>query len=149
MKFFSSILVTAAACIGSAAADVYGTATYYDVSGLGENNWHGKSALTACGWQSTNGEMIVAMNYRLYDKYTKNGNPNDNYLCQGGPSAIWVWTTGYGGRNKGPILVYIVDRMENPARGENDIDLSPAAFKALSPSGTYDEGVLNIGWNWK
>jgi expansin (peptidoglycan-binding protein) len=142
-------LVAVLGLTGSAMANNPARASYYDVSGLGENNMNGKSAYTACGWQSANREPVVAVSYKMFDKYNVFINSQrKNYLCgtdkpNKAPSAIWIW-----GNGKGPVKAYIGDRMEDNSRGENDLDLSPSLFKQLSPSGTFDEGIINVEWSW-
>ncbi|OAV98996.1 hypothetical protein PTTG_02455 [Puccinia triticina 1-1 BBBD Race 1] len=89
-----------------------GDATYYS-PGLG-----------SCGQQSGNQDLIVAVSHSLYDSY-EGGNQDGNSLC--GKSI----RASYGPNS---IVVSVVDRCEGCST--NDLDLSPAAFRRLSPLNT-------------
>ena len=66
--------------------------------------------------------MVVAVSHSKYDAKAKSQNPNENPLCG---KKIKVT---YEGKS---IEVKVVDRC--PGCSENDLDLSPSAFKKLAP----------------
>ncbi|TGO07352.1 hypothetical protein BTUL_0288g00010 [Botrytis tulipae] len=82
-----------------------GDLTYYDV-GLG-----------ACGTTNSDSELVVAMSAGLMGTQS-NGNPNCGKKIK----------INYGGKS---VTVKVVDKCMGCAR--YDLDLSPAAFKALAP----------------
>ncbi|KAI7957865.1 hypothetical protein MJO29_006082 [Puccinia striiformis f. sp. tritici] len=89
-----------------------GDATYYS-PGLG-----------SCGQESGNSDLIVAISHTLYDSYA-GANQDGNSLC--GKSI----RASYGANS---IVVSVVDRCEGCS--PDDLDLSPAAFRRLSPLNT-------------
>lgn len=99
----------------SSSQDFSGQATYYDV-GLG-----------ACGVTNTNSELIAAINVDQFGSQS-NGNP----IC--GKQA----TLYYQGKS---VTVTVQDKC--PGCSYGDIDLSPAAFKALA-----DESLGRIPITW-
>jgi len=68
--------------------------------------------------------MVVAVSHSKYDAKAKSQNPNENPFC-----GKKVKVT-YEGKS---IEVKVVDRC--PGCSENDLDLSPSAFKKLAPLG--------------
>ncbi|RAL63649.1 hypothetical protein DID88_003692 [Monilinia fructigena] len=81
-----------------------GDLTYYNV-GLG-----------ACGWTNSNSELVVAMAHGLMGTQS-NGNPYCGRKIK----------VNYGGKS---VTVKVVDKCMGCAK--YDLDLSPAAFKALA-----------------
>ena len=97
-------------------------------SGLG-NSYEGEAThyqpgLGSCGDVNHASEMVVAVSHSKYDAKAKSQNPNENPFC-----GIKLKVT-YEGKS---IEVKVVDRC--PGCGENDLDLSPTAFKKLAPLG--------------
>ncbi|KAL9551805.1 hypothetical protein MBANPS3_004076 [Mucor bainieri] len=90
----------------SSSGDFSGDATFYN-TGLG-----------SCGWDSSNSEMIVALNHGQMEN---GANSNLNKLC--GKSII---ATG----PKGSVTVKVVDTCPGCAHG--DLDLSPSAFAKIA-----------------
>ncbi|KAG8744744.1 hypothetical protein FRC10_009509 [Ceratobasidium sp. 414] len=84
------------------------------------------------GWKDS--EHVGAIGTDLFQKMMVDGNPNHSKAC-----GKMVHLTWHGKSTK----VKIVDRCY--ACGNNDLDLSPAAFKDLTPLGT---GKLH-GVMWK
>lgn len=74
--------------------------------------WY-NTGLGACGIWNNDGQMVAAIGWKVFDKYTPNGNPNKNKLC--GKTAKVTF------RGK-TISVKIVDRCAGCPG--NDIDLS-------------------------
>jgi len=99
-----------------------GEGTFYD-TGLG-----------SCGVTNTDTDYIVAISHELYDKYTPNGNPNDNSLCGKKIKA------SYEGKS---VEVTVVDRCEGCAY--YDLDFSPSAFSDLA---SQNLGRIDITWEW-
>ncbi|KAJ1983688.1 Non-catalytic module expn protein [Dimargaris verticillata] len=92
-----------------------GDATWYD-TGLG-----------ACGWTNQGTELVAALSYKLYDKFTKGGNPNNNSKCG-------KYLDVYNPRDGKAVRVKIVDKCMGCS--ENSVDLSKAAFEKLNGLGT-------------
>ena len=85
---------------------------------------HYQPGLGSCGDNNDASEMVVAVSHSKYDAKAKSQNPNENPLC-----GKKVKVT-YEGKS---IEVKLVDRC--PGCSENDLDLSPTAFKKLAPLG--------------
>ena len=85
---------------------------------------HYQPGLGSCGDNSDASEMVVAVSHSKYDAKAKSQNPNENPFC-----GKKVKVT-YEGKS---IEVKVVDRC--PGCSENDLDLSPSAFKKLAPLG--------------
>ncbi|CAG8591420.1 1226_t:CDS:1 [Paraglomus brasilianum] len=113
MKFNLSILLVLAFLLATINAAPTGThngdVTFFS-PGLG-----------SCGRVNKSSDKICAVSKILYDRFTKNGNPNNNSLC-GKKIAVTVGSK--------TVTVTMVDRCE--ACGPNDIDLSPGAFNKLA-----------------
>lgn len=90
---------------------------------------HYQPGLGSCGTKNDASEMVVAVSHSKYDAKANGQNPNDNPYCG---KKLKV---SYQGKS---IEVKVVDRC--PGCGENDLDLSPTAFKKLAPLG---KGRLN------
>ncbi|KAG9073534.1 hypothetical protein FS749_015033 [Ceratobasidium sp. UAMH 11750] len=101
-----------------------GWATHYSPS----------AGVGACGWSNNDGEHVGAIGTNLFQKMMVDGNPNHSKAC-----GKMVHLTWHGKSTK----VKIVDRCY--ACGDNDLDLSPAAFQDLAPLAT---GKLQ-GVTWK
>lgn len=100
-------------------AQVNGQATWYN-TGLG-----------ACGWSSNDSQLVVAVSQAVYGNQP---NPNNSPVC------------GKQLRVNGPlgsVTVTVVDKCWGCAT--NDIDLSPAAFRAI---GDPNVGRVTVSWNW-
>ena len=95
-----------------------GEITYYD-PGMG-----------SCGVSSGPNDMIVAVAHGIM---ANGANPNANPLC--GKTV----TIDYNGKQ---TTATIVDTC--PGCSGNDLDMSPALFKAVAPSG--DGRVGNVNW---
>lgn len=106
----------------TASGSFSGEGTFYD-TGLG-----------SCGVTNTDTDYIVAISHELYDKYTPNGNPNDNSLCGKKIKA------SYEGKS---VEVTVVDRCEGCAY--YDLDFSPSAFSDLV---SQNLGRIDITWEW-
>lgn len=85
---------------------------------------HYQPGLGSCGGRNDASEMVVAVSHSKYDAKAKGQNPNKNPYCG---KKLKV---SYQGKS---IEVKVVDRC--PGCGENDLDLSPTAFKKLAPLG--------------
>ncbi|ESZ92974.1 hypothetical protein SBOR_6640 [Sclerotinia borealis F-4128] len=94
-----------------------GDLTYYDV-GLG-----------ACGWTNSDSELVVALSHGLMGTQS-NGNPYCGKKIN----------IKYKGKS---VTVKVVDKCMGCAK--NDLDLSPAAFKVLSPESA---GRIKGTWSW-
>ncbi|KAL2158773.1 hypothetical protein VTH06DRAFT_3964 [Thermothelomyces fergusii] len=138
---FASLLALTAALLGTAAASPVKNATpetaaaetQFSALASGRFTWY-NTGLGACGWWNNDNELVAALNHVDFDPYTPNGNPNNNSLCG---RRIRV---SYGGRS---VDVTVVDRC--PSCNSGDLDLSPAAFRALADLNT---GVIYGTWNW-
>ncbi|KAK1584925.1 RlpA-like double-psi beta-barrel-protein domain-containing protein-containing protein [Colletotrichum navitas] len=100
-----------------------GDLTYYDV-GLG-----------ACGYTSSDSDMIVSVSHYLWDAVQSGGNPNNNPLCG---KKIRVRRDA-----EGSVDVTVVDRCTGCK--PTDLDLSPAGFERLADK---DEGRVKGTWSW-
>ncbi|KAG9104275.1 hypothetical protein FRC06_004025 [Ceratobasidium sp. 370] len=106
-----------------AAATHRGWATYYNPS----------AGVGACGWSNKDKERVAAIGTHLYQTMMIDKNPNHCKACGKTASVTWKGKT---------IKVKIVDRC--PVCGDNDLDLSPTAFKDLA---ALSVGKLN-GVTW-
>ncbi|KAK0629354.1 RlpA-like double-psi beta-barrel-protein domain-containing protein-containing protein, partial [Bombardia bombarda] len=88
--------------------------------------------LGACGQTNKDSDFIAAVGASRFDQNTPNGNPNKNTLCG---KKIKI---SYKGKS---TTVTVRDRC--PGCGYNDLDLSPAAFRALAP-----QSVGRISGTW-
>ncbi|KAK4066041.1 uncharacterized protein Triagg1_8350 [Trichoderma aggressivum f. europaeum] len=91
----------------------------------GSVTWY-NTGLGACGNVNNDGELVVAVSHSLYDREHPCGRK------------IRV---GYHDRS---AVVTVVDRCAGCA--ENDLDLSPAAFRAAI--GELDIGRITATWDW-
>ncbi|KAI8080812.1 RlpA-like double-psi beta-barrel-protein domain-containing protein-containing protein [Gilbertella persicaria] len=102
---------------------VIGTGTYYDVSvGLG-----------SCGHQSSDSEMVVAVNH---GQMNNGANPNNNPHC--GKKVKIIGETGK------TIMATVVDTC--PGCSEGCLDMSIALFKKVC--GDPSMGVCDISWDF-
>lgn len=109
---------------GGSSESFTGDATFYN-TGMG-----------ACGVQSQDSDMIVALAAPDFDPTSPGGNPNKNSLC--GTSIL----VSYKG---GPeVACKILDRCPECAHGA--IDLSPAAFKAMGADA--NAGRVPVTWRY-
>lgn len=92
------------------------------------------TGLGACGKVNKDTDHIVAVSQELYDKYTPNGNSNNNSLC--GKKI----TAHYEGKS---VDVTVVDSCVGCLY--YDLDFSPSAFSELADQ---DLGRIDITWNW-
>ncbi|KAK4211165.1 RlpA-like double-psi beta-barrel-protein domain-containing protein-containing protein [Rhypophila decipiens] len=101
----------------------------------GSFTWYNPSVgYGACGWMNSDNDLVAALNNEQFDPQTPNGNPNRNPLCG---RRIRVWSNGRS------VDVTLVDRC--PQCNWGDLDLSPAAFRAL---GDQNVGRLWGDWQW-
>ncbi|PSR99271.1 hypothetical protein BD289DRAFT_424476 [Coniella lustricola] len=106
------------------------------VTHSGDITWYNtNNGVGACGFQLSDSEPICALSTALYDEFTKNGNPNDNDLCN-----KQVTITMTDGSKQ---TVKVADRCEACAKW--DIDLTPTTFKQLVKAGT---GVGRTPASW-
>ncbi|KAL6699204.1 expansin-like protein [Trichoderma pleuroticola] len=91
----------------------------------GSVTWY-NTGLGACGQTNSDNELVVAVSHSLYDREHPCGRK------------IRV---SYQGRS---AVVTVVDRCAGCA--ENDLDLSPAAFRAVI--GELDIGRTAATWDW-
>lgn len=99
----------------------------------GEGTFY-STGLGSCGVTSSDTDYIIAISQELYDKYTVNGNPNNNSLCGKKIRAFY---------NGNSVDVTVVDRCEGCAY--NDLDFSPSAFDQLA---SQSLGRIDITWEW-
>ncbi|KAF8882849.1 RlpA-like double-psi beta-barrel-protein domain-containing protein-containing protein [Infundibulicybe gibba] len=81
----------------------------------GQATWY-RTGYGSCGGSNQDGDFIAALSTAEYNGVLTAGNV--------------LWSSVYEGRS---VEVTIVDSC--PGCGENGLDLSPAAFEALAPSG--------------
>ena len=98
---------------------------------------HGKATffypgLGACGVTNTNNDFIAAIPAVIYDKFTRNNNPNNNSLCG---KKIKVSHQGK--------VIYVVIADKCGGCSKNNIDLSFGAFQALDDP---NKGVISVNW---
>lgn len=93
------------------------------------------TGLGSCGITSQDTDFICAISAPLYDAQGA-ANPNNNPLC-----GKKIKVSYKGGT---PVTVTIVDRC--PECAKPDLDLSPAAFKAMGAS--PDQGRVDITWSY-
>ncbi|MER6401310.1 RlpA-like double-psi beta-barrel domain-containing protein [Kitasatospora sp. NPDC001603] len=96
----------------------------------GDGTWY-NTGLGACGWNSNDSQLVVAVSPRWYGNFP---NPNNSRAC------------GKQLRVRGPkgvVNVTIVDRC--PSCKDEDLDLSPAAFSQIAD---LDAGRVGIRWVW-
>ncbi|KAG8761947.1 hypothetical protein FRC12_009257 [Ceratobasidium sp. 428] len=103
----------------------HGWATHYN-PGVGTG---------ACGWNNNGNELVAAIGTHLYETMMIDGNPNHSKACGKHVHVTWHGKS---------TTAKVVDRCS--ACGDNDLDLSPAAFTKLAPLGN---GKLNgIAWQF-
>ncbi|KAH6610011.1 expansin-like protein [Trichoderma cornu-damae] len=91
----------------------------------GSITWY-NTGLGACGHNNNDGELVAAVSHSLYDRER--------------PCGRKLRVT-YKGRS---VVVTVVDRCDGCA--ENDVDLSPAAFRNVI--GDMGIGRATANWNW-
>lgn len=101
-----------------------GSATFYDI----------EEDLTACGTQHSKEDFVVATSERLW---IPGGNPNLDPICQ-----RWIWITNHATGKS--ITVNVQDKCGGC--GENDLDLTEGAFKALGAE--LSQGKIAVEWNF-
>lgn len=106
-----------------------GALTFYD-TGLG-----------ACGRESADNDMVVAVSQAVWDSAQEGGNPNQNPLCG---KKIRLETGAQGDRRReSGVEVRVVDRCTGC--GAADLDVSRAVFRKLADE---DDGRVLARWDW-
>ena len=125
MKYNAIVLLAIAPSASVASGTTYtGDITYYNVSdGLG-----------SCGKQFENTQMVVALSTAMM---ANGANPNDNPKC-------YTYITLTNPDNPGSWQGEIVSTCAGCAT--DDVDLSPALFKAVAPTG--NGRVSGISWHF-
>ncbi|KAJ1971237.1 Non-catalytic module expn protein [Dimargaris xerosporica] len=101
----------------------------------GDATWY-ETGVGACGWTNQGTELVAALSYKLYDKFTKGGNPNNNSKC-GKYLDIYNLQSGKA------VRVKVVDKCMGCS--ENSVDLSKAAFEKLNDLGV---GRFPMVWHF-
>ncbi|KAJ4496498.1 RlpA-like double-psi beta-barrel-protein domain-containing protein-containing protein [Lentinula lateritia] len=97
--------------------------------------WYNKLAgLGACGIVNTDTDFIVAMTHIVFDAYPGYDGVDCNPICN---RPIVVTFQGKS------VEVTVTD--DCGACGNNEIQLSPAAFEQLADE---SEGLIDVSWSW-
>ncbi|KAF7329446.1 DPBB-1 domain-containing protein [Mycena kentingensis (nom. inval.)] len=130
---------SASSASASAGAGAGGNSSGYKGTGVALGAYtHGNFG--ACGTVPTDSDMIVAVAASVYDGYPgATENPNDNPICGKQISATYAGTT---------VTLTVADRCTEPCPEDGDLDMTSAAFKALTGG---DDGTQRVGcieWNF-
>ncbi|MFE9092923.1 RlpA-like double-psi beta-barrel domain-containing protein [Streptomyces sp. NPDC007264] len=94
--------------------------------------YNNTTGLGACGWTNNDNELVAAVSPELFSSNSSDNDP----IC--GKSLL---IHGLSGTWADHVVVRIVDRC--PGCGKDEVDLSPAAFRALGEPGV---GRLYTEW---